>query len=347
MASTTTQHQPTEASTTLTPTDLTLTSYTRTSHPLPSITLHPHTHTPIRQSLLAPLAQSPTYALGTLTRLPFEIVSMIALELDVTSAFRLSHVNRTARELLASVREFRHIRENAVEAMCVLLRTGAGSHIPVAGLYKVLTTRDCAFCGAFGGFLFLPAAARCCLTCVASARETRVGYLSRVADATGLTTRELKKAGRLPVVNTLPDSRRCLVAAGQAVEVMKESGMREEEAEKAVARWPDSLTLRFQAATSLPYLDRWSGEVEQGLSCKGCQLAFEGDFSDRHLEMRDRMYSREGFAQHVGECSAAGKLLAASREGKGAEPTWTGLSRAFTPQCGRRRRSFVEDQYEE
>ena len=347
MASTTTQ-QPTEApidTTTL----LSLTSYNRLDHTLPSVTLHPHTHTPIRATLLAALGpQSQTYALGTLTRLPFEIVSMIALELDVTSAFRLSHVNRTARELLSSVREFRHLRKHAVEAMCVLLRTGAGSHTPVAGLYSALTTRDCTFCGAFGGFLYLPSAARCCLTCVASSPDTRVGYLSRVADATGVGARELKKAGRLPLVHTLPDSRRCLVSARHAVEVMRENGVEEEAAEKAVARWPDSLTLRFQAATSLPYLERWSGQVEAGLSCKGCQLAFEGDFSDKHLELRDRMYSREGFVEHVGGCEAAGKLLAARQSGRGAvaEPTWTGLGRAVTPPCGRRR-SFAEEQYEE
>ncbi|KAK3897800.1 hypothetical protein C8A05DRAFT_38625 [Staphylotrichum tortipilum] len=348
MASTTTSPQPATAPLD-TSTLLSLTSYSRLSHPLPSVTIHPSQHETIRPSLLHTLGQSQTYALGNLSRLPFEIVSMIALELDVSSAFRLSHVNRTARELLSSVREFRHLRKHAVEAMCVLLRTGAAGYVSVSALYNTLTTRDCGLCGAFGGFLFLPNATRCCLTCVASAPETRVGYLSRVADASGITTRELKKSRRMPLVNTLPDSRRCLVAAEHAVEVIKASGVEEEEAKAAVARWPDSLTLRFQAATSLPYLDRWSGEAEAGLSCKGCQLAFEGDFSDHHLELRDRFYSREGFVEHVGECSAAGKLLAARQEGKGEvkEPTWTGLGRAFTAPCGQRRRSFVEEDHEE
>jgi hypothetical protein len=293
------------------------------------------------------------FDLGTLSRLPFEIVSLICLELDVTSAFRFSHANRTAREVLAAIREFRHLRAHALECLCVLLRTGLAPHVGVLDVHAALTTQDCTLCGAFGGFFFLPTATRCCLTCIASAPATQVSYLSRVADATGVSAAALQQRG-LPVLHTLPDSRRCIVAVQHALGALRETTKRVEEdqdqdqddaAAAVVGRWPDSLTLRFQAATSLPFLERATGTAQSGVSCKGCQVAFEGDFSDDHLELRDRFYSREEFLEHFGECAAAQKLWAASQEGTAPveEPAWMGLGRTFTAPCGRRR-SFARSE---
>jgi hypothetical protein len=323
-----------------------VTSYNRADFELPVVTVHPSQHDAVRSTVFQPLGDKSRHSdfdfdLGRLGRLPFEIVSLICLELDVTSAVRFSHVNRTAREVLTSIREFRHLSAHALEGLCVLLRTGLASHVNALDVYSTLTTQNCSLCGSFGGFMFLPTAARCCLTCLASAPAMQVAYLSRVADATGVEAGALQK--RLPVLHTLPDSRRCIVAVQpHALEALRnERGLGEAEAEAAASRWPDSLTLRFQAATSLPYLDRMTGEVQSGVSCKGCQLAFEGDFLDDHLELRDRFYSRQGFMDHFEECAAAQKLWSSSQEGTVPveEPTWTGLGRTFTAPCGRRRSS--------
>ena len=324
---------------------LSVASYHRGDLELPVVSIHPKQHDAVRASLFRPFGRAHAYDLGPrLGRLPFELVSLICQELDVTSAFRLSHVNRTTREALASVREFRHLAAHALEALCVLLRTTLGSHVGVLDLYGALTTRNCELCGAFGGFFFLPTAARCCLTCVASAPEMRVSHVSRVAEGAGVPAQQLERERRLPVLHTLPDARKRIVAVSHAVRLLRERG--EADPEAAVARWPDSLTLRFAAATSLPYLDRRAGEAQCGLSCKGCQLAFEADFSDDHLELRDRFYSRAEFMQHFDECPGAEKLWVASREGTAPveEPQWMGLGRAFTADCGRRRPSFARSE---
>ncbi|KAK4106711.1 DUF803-domain-containing protein, partial [Parathielavia hyrcaniae] len=312
-----------------------VTSYNRADFELPVVTVHPSQHDGVRSSIMQPLGRAREFDLGLLGCLPFEIVSLICLELDVSSAFRFSHVSRSTREVLASIRELRHLSTHALECLCVLLRTGLAPRVDVLELHAALTAPDCSLCGSFGGFLFLPTATRCCLTCIASAPPMQVAYLSRVADATGVSAGELER--RLPVLRTLPDSRRRIVAAQQALEVLRSRG--EQSPEVAVGRWPDSLTLRFQAATSLPYLDRATGEAQSGVSCKGCQLAFEKDFSDDHLELRDRFYSREGFLSHVEECAPAQKLWVAGREGTAPveEPRWVGLGRTFTAPCGRRR----------
>ncbi len=325
---------------------LSITSYSRASLSLPVLSLHPKQHDPVRNTLFRPIGthRAQTYDLGPqLGRLPFELVSLVCQELDVTSAFRFSHVNRTAREALASVREFRHLAAHALETLCVLLRTNLGGHVGVGQVYGALTARECELCGAFGGFFFLLTARRCCLTCVASAPEMRVGHVSRVAEEVGVSAGVLERGGRLPVLHTLPDARKRIVAVEHAVRVLRECG--EGEPEAVVARWPDSLTLRFAAATSLPYLDPREGEAQCGLSCKGCQLAFEADFSDDHLELRDRFYSRAEFMEHFDECPAAEKLWASSREGAApVEPQWMGLGRAFTADCGRRRPSFARSE---
>lgn len=314
-------------------------SYNRGDFELPVVTVHPSQHDVVRSSVFQSFGQARSYDLGKLGSLPFEIVSLICQELDVTSAFRFSHVNRTTREVLASIREFRHLGAHALETLCVLLRNGLASHIGVSDVYSALTTRNCALCGSFGGFFFLPTATRCCLTCIASAPEMQVAHVSRVADKTGVSVGQLEK--RLPVLHTLPDSRKRIVSVQHVLGLLQENGV--EDPEAAVSRWPDSLTLRFQAATSLPFLDRWAGEPDSGVSCKGCQVAFEADFSDEHLELRDRFYSRAEFLEHFEECSAAQRLWGASQEGTAPveEPAWMGLGRTFTGPCGRRRPSFA------
>ncbi|KAL2271854.1 hypothetical protein VTJ83DRAFT_1225 [Remersonia thermophila] len=325
-------------------------SYNRTEFELPFVSVHRSQHKAVRSSLFQTLGRAADFELGTLGRLPFEILSLISLELDAASALRFSHVNRSAREVLAAVREFRELRDHGLEAFCVLLRTGLGRHVTARALHDALTTERCGLCGAFGGFVFLPTAARVCMACVASAPETRVTHLSRVADGAGVPADELVRGGALPVLHTLPDSRKRIVAVRpHALDALRARGMSAEAAEAAVDRWPDSLTLRFQAATTLPFLDRYRRQAQPGLSCKGCQMAFEKSFSDDHLELRDRFYSRDEFLEHVEACGPAQKLLAAAQDGSpaGAEgPRWVALGRTFAGPSPRRP-SFARSDHSE
>ncbi|SPQ26040.1 891fd1c9-617d-4767-ab14-0078807203f2 [Thermothielavioides terrestris] len=322
---------------------LAVATYSRADFELPVVSVYPSQHDAVRSSVFQTFGRAQAQAqqaqvpdVGRLRCLPFEIVSLICLSLDVSTAFRFSHVSCTAREVLASIREFRQLRAHALECLCVLLRSGLAAHIGVSALYAALTTQNCSLCGSFGGFFFMPTATRCCLACVASAPTMRVGYLTRLADAVGVPAGELE--GQLPVLRTLPASRRSVVTVRHALGSLREKGVGAGEAQAAASRWPDSLTLRFQAATSLPWVDRVTGAAEASVSCKGCQLAFESDYSDDHLERRDRFYSRSGFVKHFAECGPAAKLWVSSREGTAPveEPRWVGLGRMSTAPCGAR-----------
>jgi hypothetical protein len=306
-----------------------VTSYNRTDFELPVVSLHPSQHDDVRSSLFQSFGQARIPDLGRLGCLPYEILSLICLSLDVQSAVRFSHVNRTTREILASIREFRHLRVHALDCLCALLRTRVASYIDISTLYSALTTRNCSLCNSFGDFVFLPTASRCCLACSSYAPEMRVTHLCRLADAAGVSAGELKK--RLPVVRTLPEGLKSLVTVQHALDCLDENGVKDPKA--AVSRWPDSLTLRYEATTSLPVVDRMTGEVEPGFACKGCQLTYEAvDSLDDHEELDLRhpphqSYSREAFLQHFEQCKAARDLWVSSQGGTVPvkEPRWLGL----------------------
>lgn len=73
------------------------------------------------------------------------------------------------------------------------------------------------------------------------------------------------------------------------------------------------------AATSIPYLDVAAGGVERGLSCKGCQVAWDDEMEKETEESSEFVmtqvvwnYSREGFVEHFREYDEAQVLWSAS-----------------------------------
>lgn len=79
--------------------------------------------------------------------------------------------------------------------------------------------------------------------------------------------------------------------------------------------------LPFMATTALPYLDRASGRVEEGISCSGCQVSLEVTLTEESrlrpdgLGIRDRVYSHEGFIGHFRECMKAQEVWKLRKNG--------------------------------
>lgn len=75
------------------------------------------------------------------------------------------------------------------------------------------------------------------------------------------------------------------------------------------------------ATTTLPYIDKANGKVENGLCCAGCQVAFEKDpvpvsGSPSEAEsLQDKVYSKSGFLEHFKHCRRAQSLWDASNAG--------------------------------
>lgn len=83
--------------------------------------------------------------------------------------------------------------------------------------------------------------------------------------------------------------------------------------------WAEPLPERYMAATSIPYLDVAAGGVERGLSCKGCQVAWDDEMEKETEESSEFVmtqvvwnYSREGFVEHFREYDEAQVLWSAS-----------------------------------
>lgn len=290
-------------------------------------------HDTVRLSLFQMVRTSGNSGLGRLQRLPLELLSCICLSLDVQSAWHFHHTCRGARELMASIPQYRQVGEHAHACLWALLRSGLAPHIAISTLHSALSTELCLVCGSFGGFVFLPTAARCCLYCLESAPAFRIISLHSLCKAAGGLAAGLRKS--YPVLRSIPGTysseakryvrRRYLVSGHHALAFPRQN--EEEDARTMLETLPDSPALRCMAATRLPYVSRVTGAAQLGRCCKGCQIAMEANPCDENFSRRERLYSRDGFLDHFQDCEEAKALWLSSEGGIAVvtEPEWTRL----------------------
>lgn len=277
-----------------------------------------------RSSLFRSFGRDPVSTLGPLEALPPELLTTIFLSLDLQSAFRFSHVNSRAKELIAGIWEYRQTREHALQCLWAAFRTGVAPNFGVSAIYAALVTEACSLCGAFGGFFFLLTATQCCLPCIESAPELGVLPLAQVCKATGRSRASFKSL--IPVLYTIPGiygmwetnrrRRGYVVAQTHCSEFLHMDGL---ELPHTATASPDPPLVRYMACSSIPYLDLATGGIQTGLSCKGCQAILEDDAGETHstefFRRRDRVYSREGFLEHFRKCDGAKALWISSKRG--------------------------------
>lgn len=142
-----------------------VTSYHRCDFDLAVARTNPCHHDQIRRSLLQTINVTSS-TLGNLHLLPLEIVYEIRSLLDIQSLLSFRHVNRRAQQIVRTTPGYEGAITYALETLCVVQRTNVASWFTLSDLFKVLCTRDCHFCGSFGGFIFLPSFMRCCFCCI-------------------------------------------------------------------------------------------------------------------------------------------------------------------------------------
>lgn len=312
---------------------LRVTSYHRRDLDCAVVIAKPGQHDQVRLSLFKILGASGGLGLGRLQRLPLELLSSIGLRLDVHSALAFSQANRSTREIIASIPQYRQLGKHAIEGLWALFRTGLARHIGISTLHSTLSTERCVICGSFGGFVFLPTAARCCFHCIESAPALRVVSLHSFCKASGLLAARLTMSH--PVLLSLPGTyssdetqqkrRRYLVSGYHAFELLATNGDKDPRA--ILDKLSGSRAWRCMASTRLPYVSLATGESQIGRSCKGCQIAMEANMCDENFSRRERVYSREGFLDHFRDCEEAKDLWRPSEGGTAAveEPVWTRL----------------------
>ncbi|KAI0398724.1 F-box domain-containing protein [Xylaria palmicola] len=294
-------------------------------------------HDRVRASVSAPFSSAAVCDLGILERLPLELLSSVCLYLDVQSCLVFRQSSRRARQVVSSLYQYRALTKHGLESLRAVLRTGSARYLTIPDLYRLLCTHDCAICrSAFGGFLFLPTASRCCFTCIEESSHLGIVSLSALGRASGIPRAKLRRL--VPVLRTLPGTYTTLqkaylrrievVSRQQAVDGLHASGLSLEQATAALAAIADNYVWRLMMSTTLPLLNPATGQVQHGVSCKGCQIALEDAPGSRFpnlYERRDRLYSRRGYLDHFPLCPEAVELWRASKEGTVAvwEPEFT------------------------
>lgn len=320
---------------------LRVTSYHRRDWDYAVISAAPGQHDGVRASLFGVSGSFGGSGLGSLQRLPLELMSAICLLLDIRSALAFSQANRRSREVTSSIPHYRQLSEHALHCMWALFRTGLAAHTGVTTLHALLSTDRCATCDSFGSLVFLPTASRCCFDCIESATATRVVSLSAVSKAAGVSVAKLKKA--YPVARSMPGiyslatthykRRTNLLSQNQALEILQQA--ERGDPHKILERLPDAFSWRYMMTTWLPFVSSAADHPQLGRSCKGCQVAVETDGGMDAFYRRERCFSDHEFLVHFRDCEEAKQIWHSSKGGKieVEEPEWKSQSGRGSEHC--------------
>ncbi|KAM9875417.1 F-box domain-containing protein [Verticillium dahliae] len=285
----------------------------------------PREHVGICLSIGAPFRRTSYTGLGSLDRLPLELLHDVLLRLDMYTLLNFRQTNLRSRQTADSLKQYRMVVSHGLNLLCALLRTRLANGVSLIDFYDVLCTKACTFCGEFGGFMSLLTWNRCCFECLQDAPETQVQTLAAVRKRFHLAKAELDQLGSfktLPGIYSMKESvhksRITIVAVHHAMLV---SGQQPHEPAQALpVNSGRNQKFNFMGSCALPYYDGRTGKVEHGLSCAGCQLALEKDIIGSRgekwaFEARDKVYAQDGFLEHFRWCEQAQLLWRSSGEG--------------------------------
>ncbi|OJJ47624.1 hypothetical protein ASPZODRAFT_15076 [Penicilliopsis zonata CBS 506.65] len=302
-------------------------AYHRRDFCLAVIWFSPREHVNIRPSIATPFQRSATVGLGSLDRLPLELLLDTLYRLDMYSMFRFRQINRRSRHMVDSLSQYQRAVVHGLNLFCALLRTRLAIDISLLDFYNALCTKACALCGEFGGFISLLVWKRCCFKCLKNSPETQVRTLASLRKQFQMTRYEinqLRTFRSLPGVYSMNESaykaRVALVSLHQASLVCRHAPVQEQP-----ENFDRNQKFNFMGSCALPYYDKQTGKVERGISCAGCQLAVEKDIvsvkgTRLEYEARDKVYAQDGFLEHFRWCEQAQLLWKSSGEGDHRPP---------------------------
>jgi hypothetical protein len=301
------------------------TAYHRKDYCRSVIWFSPREHVSIRLSITTPFGRTSNTGLGSLDRLPLELLHDVLLHLDMHSLFNFRQIHLRSRLTVDSLKQYRMVVSHGLNLLCALLRTRLAIGVSLFEFYYALCTKACTLCGEFGGFISLLTWNRCCFTCLQEAPETQVQPLAAVRKQFHLTKAELDQLrsfktlpGIYSMNESLYKSRITVVSVHQAILVSGQQPHALAQAQPASSG--RNQKFNFMGSCALPYYDRRTGRVEHGMSCAGCQLALQKDIIGSRgenwaFEARDKVYAQDGFLEHFRWCEQAQLLWRSSDEG--------------------------------
>lgn len=300
-------------------------AYHRRDFPLSAIWFSPREHSDISLSIATPFERTSNVGLGSLDRLPQEVLRDTLCRLDMRSLFNFRQINLRSRQTVDSFKKYQLIVSHGLNLLCALLRSRLAADFSLLDFYDALCIKACRFCGEFGGFISLLTWERSCFECLKEAPETQVLSLTtarRIFGLTKLETNQLRSFKSLPGIYTMRQrvlkSRIAIASIHEASLINNWEFYLPGQAYAAISRRDKKLN--FMGSCALPYYDDITGYVDYGMSCAGCQLGLEKDIIEnkaekRAFEARDEVYSRDGFLEHFRWCEQAQLLYKSSCEG--------------------------------
>lgn len=302
------------------------TAYHRRDYCLSVIWYSPREHVDIRPSIATPFQRTSNVGLGSLDRLPLELLFDTLYSLDMHSLFKFRQINLRSRQIVDSLSQYQRVVSHGLNLFCALLRTRLAIDIFLLDFYDALCIKTCTLCGEFGGLIFLLTWKRCCFKCLQGSPETQVRTLASVRKQLRMTKVELdqlRSFKSLPGIYSMNESvqksRITIVSLHQATLACRRQPHALAQAQPA--SFDRNQKLNFMGSCALPYYDKQTGRVERGISCAGCQLAIEKDIIGTRgtkwgYEARDKVYAQDGFLDHFRWCEQAQLLWRSSDEGK-------------------------------
>jgi len=312
-------------------------TYHRKDYCLSVIWFSPREHVDIRLSIATPFRRNSNVGLGSLDRLPLELLHDTLFHLDMHSLIKFRQTNLRSRQTVDSLKQYRMVVSHGLNLLCALLRTRLATVISLLDFYNALCTKACSLCGEFGGFISLLTWKRCCFKCLKEAPETQMQTLNSVRKQFHLTKAELdqmRSFKTLPGIYSMEESvyksRIAIVSVHQNSLFCRRQPYALAQAQPANSE--RNQKLRFMGSCALPYYDKLTGKVEHGMSCAGCQLALEKDIIGTRgekwaFEARDKVYAQDGFLEHFRWCEQAQLLWRSSDEGNSRPPELPELAR--------------------
>lgn len=285
----------------------------------------PSQHTRVCTSISGTFNRDAHGGIGTLDRLPLEVLWDVVLRLDIHFVFRLRQTNTGARRVVDALSQYQVVASHGLNGLCALLRTRLAATVSLLDFHRVLCTEACALCGDFsGGIVSLPTWSRCCFRCLWAAPETQIRSLGGVRKLFDFSKVQLaslhpfKTLGGICTREAPPQSPRAVVSLHQATLL---AGQQKEDCSAYSDNWKGR-KYNFLGACELPYYNRRTGEAEHGgIFCAGCELAFEeradktGDAAAWAVQACDTMLSKEAFLEHFKWCKEARRLWTSRGEG--------------------------------
>ncbi|KAF2434364.1 F-box domain-containing protein [Tothia fuscella] len=139
--------------------------------------------------------------LGDLGKLPLEILHESLGYLDLQSISRLSRVSWRGQAVVGSLVAHRDLVKSASHTFKALSRAGILALHSVTVLHGALQSENCSSCGAYGAFLLLLSAERCCYVCLAYNQSQWMISAPSALASFGLTKPQLKA---LPSLRSIP-----------------------------------------------------------------------------------------------------------------------------------------------